>query len=629
MKFSAMRNIGIAAGGAFLWVMLFIKAQAINSTQHHHYLSNLHQLQETSATLNTDILQVQQDSLDDYETILNDLRQLQKLHHTLENIPNFVNSQHEPKIKSALRRNRSLFERKKELIQEVIKKETILNQSLTSLPNTIQEFSNKAAAEPKADDLINRLNPLLNDVLIYTLSPNDELILKIQRQVAAIRQRAAVLAASSALSISELDTALIYAEIIVTHESQVDSLVMQILELPTDQQSQQLLQIYHRSYQLSLRNTQLYRILFYTVSGVITATLFILFTLKTKELTQKLQKCEEKYRSSFDNSVEGIFKITPSGRFLSANTTLATIYGYASAEEICANLTNLNRQLYVQPNRHDELIRILEKYGTVSDFESQVYRKNGSKIWIEEKARAIRDRHGDFIYYEGTVEDITVRKAWQEALHYEQEQAERLLLNILPKVIAQRLKQLESTIADNFEEVTVLFADIVGFTELSARFPPAQVVELLNRIFSAFDELSDCYGLEKIKTIGDAYMVVGGLPTPRSDHAEATANMALDMQQVITKFNNQNNQTLSIRIGMNTGPVVAGVIGIKKFSYDLWGDTVNIASRMESQGLPDQIQVTEFTYKKLQDKYLFEERGMIQVKGKGKMMTYFLKGKIK
>jgi class 3 adenylate cyclase len=258
-----------------------------------------------------------------------------------------------------------------------------------------------------------------------------------------------------------------------------------------------------------------------------------------------------------------------------------------------------------------------------------VYRKNGTKIWIEEKARAVRDNHGNFIYYEGTVEDITVRKAWQEALHYEQEQAERLLLNILPKVIAQRLKQLESTIADNFDEVTVLFADIVGFTELSARFPPAQVVELLNRIFSAFDELSDYYGLEKIKTIGDAYMVVGGLPTPRPDHAEATANMALDMQQVITKFNNQNNQTLSIRIGINTGPVVAGVIGIKKFSYDLWGDTVNIASRMESQGLPDKIQVTEFTYKKLQDNYLFEERGTIQVKGKGKMTTYFLKGKIK
>lgn len=628
MKFSAMRNIGIAAGGTFLWVILFIKAQTINFSQHHQYLSNLHQLQETDATLNTDILQAQQDSFNDPETILNDLSQIDNLHHNLEDIPDFVNREYYPEIKSALQQNRSLFQDKQVLIEEVIKQETILNQSLKSLPNTIQGLSSQVATEPGADALINQLNTLLNDVLIYTLSPSDELILKIQRQMAAIRQRADVLTASSALSISELDAALIYAEIIVTHESQVDSLVMQILELPTEQQSEQILDIYQQSYQVFLRKTKIYRILFYVVSGLIAATLFIVLILKTKQLTQNLQKCEEKYRSSFDNSVEGIFKITPSGRFLTANTTLATLYGYASAEEVCDNLVNLNRQLYVQPNRHDELVRILEKYGSVSDFESQIYRKNGTKIWIEEKARAVRDNHGNFIYYEGTVEDITVRKAWQEALHYEQEQAERLLLNILPKVIAQRLKQLESTIADNFDEVTVLFADIVGFTELSARFPPAQVVELLNRIFSAFDELSDYYGLEKIKTIGDAYMVVGGLPTPRPDHAEATANMALDMQQVITKFNNQNNQTLSIRIGINTGPVVAGVIGIKKFSYDLWGDTVNIASRMESQGLPDKIQVTEFTYKKLQDNYLFEERGTIQVKGKGKMTTYFLKGKI-
>ncbi|MEQ8466760.1 MAG: adenylate/guanylate cyclase domain-containing protein [Coleofasciculus sp. E1-EBD-02] len=629
MKFSAMRNIGIAAGGTFLWVILFIKAQTINFSQHHQYLSNLHQLQETDATLNTDILQAQQDSFNDPETILNDLSQIDNLHHNLEDIPDFVNREYYPEIKSALQQNRSLFQDKQVLIEEVIEQETILNQSLKSLPNTIQKLSSQVATEPGAEALINQLNTLLNDVLIYTLSPSDELILKIQRQMAAIRQRADVLTASSALSISELDAALIYAEIIVTHESQVDSLVMQILELPTEQQSEQILDIYQQSYQVFLRKTKIYRILFYAVSGLIAATLFIVLILKTKQLTKNLQKCEEKYRSSFDNSVEGIFKITPSGRFLTANTTLATLYGYASAEEVCDNLVNLNRQLYVQPNRHDELVRILEKYGSVSDFESQIYRKNGTKIWIEEKARAVRDNHGNFIYYEGTVEDITVRKAWQEALHYEQEQAERLLLNILPKVIAQRLKQLESTIADNFEEVTVLFADIVGFTELSARFPPAQVVELLNRIFSEFDELSDYYGLEKIKTIGDAYMVVGGLPTPRPDHAEATANMALDMQQVITKFNNQNNQTLSIRIGINTGPVVAGVIGIKKFSYDLWGDTVNIASRMESQGLPDKIQVTEFTYKKLQDNYLFEERGTIQVKGKGKMTTYFLKGKIK
>jgi adenylate cyclase len=190
------------------------------------------------------------------------------------------------------------------------------------------------------------------------------------------------------------------------------------------------------------------------------------------------------------------------------------------------------------------------------------------------------------------------------------------------------LKQKQSTIADSFDEVTVLFADLVGFTELASRLSPTQLVELLNQIFSAFDELSQGYGLEKIKTIGDAYMVVGGLPKPRRDHAEAIAKMALDMQKIISHFNSQNNQALSIRIGINTGPVVAGVIGIKKFSYDLWGDTVNTASRMESQGKANRIQVTEETYQRLKDKFVLEDRGEIPVKGKGKMQTYFLIGKI-
>lgn len=220
----------------------------------------------------------------------------------------------------------------------------------------------------------------------------------------------------------------------------------------------------------------------------------------------------------------------------------------------------------------------------------------------------------------------------QEQAHFkliqaERQRSERLLLNILPKPIADRLKQGESTIADSFSEVTVLFADIVGFTKFSARISPTELVVLLNEIFSTFDQLAEQHDLEKIKTIGDNYMVVGGLPTPRTDHAEAVAEMALDMQHSIARFNEQHNNSLSIRIGIATGPVVAGVIGIKKFSYDLWGDTVNTASRMESHGVKDGIQVTAATYQWLKDKYLFEERGIIQVKGKGDMMTYLLIGR--
>ncbi|MEG4866867.1 adenylate/guanylate cyclase domain-containing protein [Microcoleus sp. CZ3-B4] len=212
-------------------------------------------------------------------------------------------------------------------------------------------------------------------------------------------------------------------------------------------------------------------------------------------------------------------------------------------------------------------------------------------------------------------------------LRQEKERSEQLLLNILPAEIADRLMRTNESPAEHFEEATILFADIVGFTGISARIEPMQLVAGLNQIFSAFDQLTEKYGLEKIKTIGDAYMVVGGLPVSRTDHAEAIANMALDMHAYMQEVENIFGESLQIRIGINTGPVIAGVIGIKKFIYDLWGDAVNIASRMESHGKPGYIQVSDATYLKLQHKYLLEPRGTIQVKGRGEMMTYWLLGR--
>lgn len=212
-------------------------------------------------------------------------------------------------------------------------------------------------------------------------------------------------------------------------------------------------------------------------------------------------------------------------------------------------------------------------------------------------------------------------------LELEQAKSEQLLLNVLPAPIAERLKGDEHNIADTFGAVTVMFADIVGFTELSSRISPSELVGVLNDIFSAFDHLADKHGLEKIKTIGDAYMVVGGLPVPHSDHAEAIAEMALDMLQEIRRLSVEHNEAFSIRIGINSGPVIAGVIGLKRFIYDLWGDTVNIASRMESHGMTGCIQVTAATYELLRQKYAFEKRGAIQIKGKGYMTTYLLTGR--
>jgi class 3 adenylate cyclase len=213
------------------------------------------------------------------------------------------------------------------------------------------------------------------------------------------------------------------------------------------------------------------------------------------------------------------------------------------------------------------------------------------------------------------------------ALQLEQERSERLLLNVLPAPIAARLKAGEGVIADAFPEVTVLFADIVDFTRRSRQISPAQVVATLNELFSAFDALAQRQGLEKIKTIGDAYMAAGGLPEPRPDHAQAIAEMALAMQAEVARHADPSGWPLAVRIGIDTGPVEAGVIGTAKIAYDLWGDTVNTASRMESHGVAGCIQVTERTYQRLRDGYRFQRRGPIQVRGMGELVTYFLVGR--
>jgi class 3 adenylate cyclase len=207
----------------------------------------------------------------------------------------------------------------------------------------------------------------------------------------------------------------------------------------------------------------------------------------------------------------------------------------------------------------------------------------------------------------------------------EHARSERLLLNVLPEPVAARLKRDEGIIADRFPEATVLFADIVGFTPLSAGLPPERVVAILDEVFSTFDALADEHGLEKIKTIGDAYMVAGGIPVPREDHCEAVADMALAMLAACAS-GRVAEAGIRLRAGIDTGPVVAGVIGRRKFIYDLWGDTVNTASRMESHGIPGSIQVTEAVYRRLCDRYRFEPRGTVDVKGKGPMATWLLIG---
>jgi class 3 adenylate cyclase len=252
----------------------------------------------------------------------------------------------------------------------------------------------------------------------------------------------------------------------------------------------------------------------------------------------------------------------------------------------------------------------------------------------KERLLGIEAGANDFLNKPVDIQDLILRvgnavyaKSLFDQLQVERDKSERLLLNTLPRRIAERMKKGEVSIADQHPEVTVLLADLVGFTALTAHIDSNQIVSLLNEIFSAFDLLAEEHCLEKIKTIGDAYMVAGGLPEPRPDHAEAIAELALDMRTAVEDFNRQYDTSIQIRIGICTGPVIAGVIGRKKFAYDIWGDTVNLACRLESSGEPGTIQVSDSSFEKLSNKYRFGEKKTLDLKGRGPMPVHRLTGR--
>ncbi len=356
------------------------------------------------------------------------------------------------------------------------------------------------------------------------------------------------------------------------------------------------------------------------VSGEDEVLLIIRDITERKRLEQELRATNAQMRALFASMHELVVVRDRMGRCLKIPTTKA-VGIYKSVEE------QLGKTLHeVFPKTvADEMLGYIHQALDANDtvnVEYSLLHDDGQTAWSEASISPIDENSVVWV-----VRDITARKQAEQQLQVEKEKSEQLLLNILPETIADRLKQGNRAIADSFTDATILFADIAGFTSLSDDISPKELVGLLNRIFSSFDDLCEQFGLEKIKTIGDAYMVVGGLPNPRPDHIEAVIDMALAMQFIMCGFQTYEGRSVTIRIGINTGTVVAGVIGKKKFIYDLWGDAVNVASRMESQGEPGKIQVTQAIYDRLQDRYQFEERGVIPVKGKGDMTTYWLLGK--
>jgi PAS domain S-box-containing protein len=343
---------------------------------------------------------------------------------------------------------------------------------------------------------------------------------------------------------------------------------------------------------------------------------------ESKLLEDKLRTSEKKMRVFFEAMTDIILVLDVQDNMI-VNIEIAPTNPSRLYELAIDPIGQTIEQFFGGEKTEDWLIKIQQALSTQRTLKFDYNLMMGdNEVWFAASISPISEHSIIWV-----ARDITDRKQAEEALRLEQDKSERLLLNILPEIIAQRLKQDQRAIAEHFDDVTILFADIVGFTPLSARLKPIDLVNLLNHIFSQFDQLAQQYGLEKIKTIGDAYMVVGGLPVTKENHAEAIAQMALDMQQAILQFQAQTQESFQIRIGINTGPVIAGVIGMNKFIYDLWGDAVNVASRMESSGVPGRIQVTAQTYERLREQFEFEERGAIAVKGKGKMTTYWLLGR--
>ncbi len=244
----------------------------------------------------------------------------------------------------------------------------------------------------------------------------------------------------------------------------------------------------------------------------------------------------------------------------------------------------------------------------------------------EDIVRGFESGAVDYVAKPFNAHELLARVQTHLALDHLHRENERLLLNVLPAPIAEKLKKQTGIIAERYDDASVLFADLAGFTPLSARMSPTDLLRLLNAIFSGFDELVGKYRLEKIKTIGDAYMVAGGLPEVRGDHLDAMAQLALEMNESFQQSASPFVGNLNIRIGLHVGSVIAGVIGVRKFIYDVWGDTVNTASRLESHGIQGRVHVSEAVYERLQGRFAFEPRGVIELKGRGPMQTYFLTG---
>ena len=364
--------------------------------------------------------------------------------------------------------------------------------------------------------------------------------------------------------------------------------------------------------------------------GELTGSVLTFVDITERRIAEmRLRDSEERTRMLLNSTGEGIYGIDLQGNCTFANPACVQLLGFDTDDELLGrNMHNLvhhslpNGMPYAMEDcRIYRAFRVGE--GVRVDDEV-LWRRDGSSFPAEYWSYPM-EREGELTGSVLTFVDITERRQMEVRLRNERERAESLLLNVLPAAIAERLKkQPGRTLAERFDAVSVLFADLVGFTPLAARLSPEASVDLLNDVFTAFDAMTVKHGLEKIKTIGDGYMVVGGAPEAIDDRCATMARLALDMQSWMTKRAQHDGLGLKLRVGINCGPAVGAIVGTKKFQYDLWGDAVNVASRMESSGSPGRIQVTETVRDHLGEEFGLESRGAIDVKGKGRLRTWFV-----
>ncbi|AFY93214.1 DAHL domain-containing protein [Chamaesiphon minutus] len=545
-------------------VLLWVKSLAIDVDRHNQYLAHLRQIQTLDARIDRNVLQVRDGLLTYYDPIVNDLAQINRLQTDLQRAPSFVDADSRQELDRLLQTQRDLWQQKEESIFKFQSQNAVLINSLTYFPIAIADITKSTTAPA----LKERLNTLLRDILLFNLSTEKTLIPQIQREIAQI----------STTEGTTIKTVLSHAQIILNKRDRINDSVKLMMELPTAASSEKLAIAYNQRYQAAIDTTNNYRLWFYLLSIVLLGGIATWILLKIRAYAAATAQAEEKYRSIFENSVTGICQTTPDGRFLSANPGLAQIYGYESVAALMAHVTDIDRQIFVFPERRAELLRLLQTQGAVADFEAQVYRQDGTTIWTVENIRCVRDARGNLRYYEGTVTDINARKQAEAAL-----QEAKLAAEVTNLAKSQFLANMS-------HELRTPLNAIIGYSEMSIE----EITDL--GIPSLVPDIQKIHGagqhlLGLINNILDLSKVEAGkveLFLETFEIAPLLTEIAATMRPLVMK----NHNTLVINCPPDLGSMHADITKLRQSLFNLLGNaskftehgTITLGAKREATG---------------------------------------------